>query len=92
MTDTLIFDRYLFAGAWTILWALVILIFIPDSPRLSQRWFNDQEREILIKRSRENLSGRTELGKFEWSQVREAVKDLKIWCFMFMAAGIYICK
>ncbi|GAA5827780.1 hypothetical protein JCM5353_006415 [Sporobolomyces roseus] len=72
---------YLFAGAWTILWALVILIFIPDSPRLSQRWFNDQEREILIKRSRENLSGRTELGKFEWSQVREAVKDLKIWCF-----------
>ncbi|CEQ40197.1 SPOSA6832_01764 [Sporobolomyces salmonicolor] len=70
---------YLFAGAWTILWSLVVLLVVPDSPRTSQRWFNDQEREILMRRSRENMSGRVELGSFSWGQAREAALDLKIW-------------
>ncbi|SGY18993.1 BQ5605_C014g07531 [Microbotryum silenes-dioicae] len=39
---------YLFAGAWTILWAFVGLYFIPDSPQDSHRWFNEEERRILL--------------------------------------------
>ncbi|GAA5980577.1 hypothetical protein JCM5350_004353 [Sporobolomyces pararoseus] len=86
---------YLFAGAWTILWSLVILFFIPDSPKKSQRWFNDREIEILLKRSRENLNGKVIdplKGQFDWKQAKEAVKDLKVWIFMVMAASIYICN
>ena len=61
---------------------------MPDSPRTSQRWFNDDERQILIRRSRENMSGRIELGGVKWRQAREAACDVKIYLFMFMGAGI----
>ncbi|GAA5825921.1 hypothetical protein JCM10212_004568, partial [Sporobolomyces blumeae] len=81
---------YLFAGSWTILWALVVLVVVPDSPRTSQRWFSDREREILIRRQRENLSGRVELATFQWAQAREAVSDVKVWIFMVMGGAIYI--
>ncbi|GAA5955885.1 hypothetical protein JCM3765_000028 [Sporobolomyces pararoseus] len=88
---------YLFAGTWTILWSLVIFYFIPDSPKTSQRWFNDREIEILLKRSRENLNGKIidplKGGEsFDWKQAKEALRDLKIWIFMLMAASIYICN
>ncbi|GAA5953621.1 hypothetical protein JCM21900_003365 [Sporobolomyces salmonicolor] len=83
---------YLFAGAWTILWSLVVVLVVPDSPRTSQRWFNEQEREILMRRCRENMSGRVELGSFSWGQAREAALDLKIWGFMLMGAAIYVCN
>ncbi|GAA5832926.1 hypothetical protein JCM3766R1_000359 [Sporobolomyces carnicolor] len=83
---------YLFAGAWTILWAVVVLLVVPDSPRTSQRWFNDREREILIRRSRENMSGRVEPSNFDWRQAKEAMLDVKIYIFLVMAAAIYICN
>ncbi|GAA6019306.1 hypothetical protein JCM10207_001255 [Rhodosporidiobolus poonsookiae] len=83
---------YYFAGGWTILWAFVILLVVPDSPRTSGRWFNDDERAILIRRSRENLSGRVELGRFEWSQAKEAALDVKLYVFLLMGAGIYVCN
>ncbi|GAA5915708.1 uncharacterized protein JCM6883_000613 [Sporobolomyces salmoneus] len=83
---------YLFAGAWTILWSFVVLFIVPDSPRTSKRWFNDREREILIKRSRENMSGRVEPSTFDWSQAKEAMRDVKIYIFFVMAAAIYICN
>ncbi|GAA6048564.1 hypothetical protein JCM3770_006555 [Rhodotorula araucariae] len=83
---------YCFAGGLTIVFAFVVLLVVPDSPRTSQRWFNDDERAILIRRSRENMSGRSELSRFEWRQAREAAMDVKIWLFMVMGAGIYVCN
>lgn len=77
-----------FAGGLTILFSLIVLVVVPDSPRTSQRWFNDDERQILIRRSRENMSGRVELGGFKWRQAKEAALDVKIWLFMIMGAGI----
>ncbi|GJN92671.1 hypothetical protein Rhopal_005706-T1 [Rhodotorula paludigena] len=78
---------YCFAGGLTILLSLVVLLVIPDSPRTSGRWFSDDERQILIRRARENMSGRTELSAFDWRQAREAVVDLKIWVFMLMVTA-----
>ncbi|TNY20536.1 MFS general substrate transporter [Rhodotorula diobovata] len=83
---------YCFAGGLTILFSLIVLVVVPDSPRTSQRWFNDDERQILIRRSRENMSGRVELGGFKWRQAKEAALDVKIWLFMIMGAGIYVCN
>ncbi|GAA5856058.1 hypothetical protein JCM8547_002960 [Rhodosporidiobolus lusitaniae] len=83
---------YYFAGGFTILWSFVILLVVPDSPRTSGRWFNEREREILIRRSRENLSGRVELGRFSWGQAKEAALDVKLYLFLLMGAGIYVCN
>lgn len=70
----------------------MLLLVVPDSPRTSGRWFNAREREILIRRSRENMSGRMELAGFSGKQAWEAVRDVKVWCFMLMGAGIYVCN
>ncbi|KPV72311.1 uncharacterized protein RHOBADRAFT_18147 [Rhodotorula graminis WP1] len=83
---------YCLAGGLTIAFAFVVLFVVPDSPRTSHRWFNDDERQILIRRSRENMSGRIELGGFQWRQAREAACDIKIYLFMVMGAGIYVCN
>ncbi|GAA5991234.1 hypothetical protein JCM11641_004028 [Rhodosporidiobolus odoratus] len=81
---------YYFAGGLTIVWSFVLLLVVPDSPRTSGRWFNEAERAIMIRRSRENLSGRVELGRFNWKQAKEAATDLKLYIFLVMGAGIYI--
>ncbi|BGP17937.1 hypothetical protein JCM10213_003945 [Rhodosporidiobolus nylandii] len=83
---------YYFAGGFTILWSLVLLLIVPDSPRTSGRWFNEQERAVLVRRSRENMSGRIELAQFEWRHAEEAATDLKLYCFVLMGAGIYVCN
>lgn len=74
-------DRYLFAGAFTILWAFVILFFIPDSPQTSHRWFNEEERAILARRSRESMIGAVGPTKFKWNHAREAATDIKLYIF-----------
>jgi hypothetical protein len=83
---------YLFAGAWTILWSLVVLYMIPDSPRTASRWFTPAERRLLVARTQSNRTGRTELSSFDWAQAKEAALDIKIWLFLVMAAGIYVCN
>lgn len=83
---------YLFAGAWTILWSLVVLYMIPDSPRTASRWFTPAERRLLVARTQSNRTGRTELSSFDWTQAKEAALDIKIWLFLVMAAGIYVCN
>ena len=83
---------YLFAGAWTILWSLVVLYMIPDSPRTASRWVTPAERRLLVARTQSNRTGRTELSSFDWTQAKEAALDVKIWLFLVMAAGIYVCN
>jgi hypothetical protein len=36
------------------------------------------------------MSGRMELGRFSGKQAWEAVRDVKLWCFMLMGVGIYV--
>ncbi|KAK4051674.1 hypothetical protein OIO90_004624 [Microbotryomycetes sp. JL221] len=81
---------YLFAGSLTILWSFVVLVFVPDSPTLSQRWFNDEERVILARRSRQSMIGAIGSTKIKWEQVREAALDPKIYFFMLMGMAIYV--
>ncbi|POY76536.1 hypothetical protein BMF94_0377 [Rhodotorula taiwanensis] len=83
---------YLFAGAWTIVWSFVVLYMIPDSPRTATRWFSARERALLVRRTRSNQTGLTELASFDWKQAKEAACDVKIWLFLIMAAGIYVCN
>jgi hypothetical protein len=81
-TITLSSSRYLFAGAWTILWSLVVLFVVPDSPQTSHRWFNEEERKILMARSRENMTGAIGPSTFKWAHAKEAATDIKIYLFL----------
>ncbi|KAM0790032.1 hypothetical protein ACM66B_005361 [Microbotryomycetes sp. NB124-2] len=81
---------YLFAGSVTILWAFIVLLLVPDSPALSQRWFNEDERAILARRSKHSMIGAIGATKIKWEQVREAATDIKIYIFMLIAMSIYV--
>ncbi|KAL8286127.1 hypothetical protein RQP46_004615 [Phenoliferia psychrophenolica] len=83
---------YLFAGAWTIVWSAVVFFVIPDSPETSHRWFNDEERVILEARSRRSMVGARGNTAVNWSHVKEAATDVKVYLYLLMGASIYICN
>lgn len=87
----ILFHRYLVAGSITILWALIVLAVLPDSPASSHRWFTEEERFILVTRMRGNVVG-ADVRKVKWYQVREAFQDVKIWLMGAMGAAIYVCN
>lgn len=68
---------YLVAGAITILWALIILFFMPPDP-IRAKGFNDRERYIAVARMRENNSG-VRNTHFKAEQVWESLLDIKFW-------------
>ncbi|KAF8913623.1 major facilitator superfamily domain-containing protein [Mucidula mucida] len=80
-----------FAGSWTILWAFVVLFFIPDSPNEAGRWFNAEEQILLRRRLASNMTGKD---RTHWKkdQALEAVLDPKLWLFLLCGAAIYVCN
>lgn len=68
---------YLVAGAITVLWAIVVLFFMPPDP-IRAKGFNDRERYIAVARMRENNSG-VRNRHFKTDQVWEALLDIKFW-------------
>ncbi|KAI0684268.1 MFS general substrate transporter [Cytidiella melzeri] len=80
---------YLAAGSVTILWSLVVLIVLPESPATSHRWFNEAERAILVARMRGSLSG-VDVRKVKWYQIREALRDYKLWSLCFLTAAVTV--
>ncbi|CAI6341514.1 unnamed protein product [Periconia digitata] len=81
---------YLVAGIITILWALVILFFMPPDP-IRAKGFNSRERYIAVARMRENNSG-VRNTHFKAEQVWESLFDIKFWlifatAFLMMIAN-----
>lgn len=83
-------NRYLFAGAWTILWSAVVYFVVPDSPETSHRWFNAEERALLEIRSRRAMVGARGRTAFNWSHAREAATDIKVYLYLLMGGAIYV--
>ncbi|KAK4330274.1 Major facilitator superfamily domain-containing protein [Rhodotorula toruloides] len=85
--------QYLFAGCLTILASSLLLFVLPSSPATPNRFFSEQERAVLVRRTRSNMGGRIGFGGvWDWRQVKEAACDIKIYIFALMGAGIYICN
>ncbi|KAF8990131.1 MFS general substrate transporter [Hymenopellis radicata] len=82
---------YLFAGSWTILWAFVVLFFIPDSPNQAGRWFNAEEQILLRQRLASNMTGKDQT-HWKKDQALEALFDPKLWLFLLCGAAIYVCN
>ena len=74
---------YLVAGAITILWAFVILFFMPPDPIRAKR-FTDRERYIAVARLRSNNSG-VRNTHFKIEQVWELLLDVRFWLVFVMA-------
>ncbi|KAK0448770.1 major facilitator superfamily domain-containing protein [Armillaria borealis] len=79
---------YLFAGSWTILWSIVVLLVIPSSPNEPGRWFTEEEKVLLKQRLASNMTGKDQT-QWKWDQILESIRDIKLWIFLLCASAIY---
>ncbi|KAJ9137063.1 Major facilitator superfamily transporter [Pleurostoma richardsiae] len=74
---------FLFWGAITTAWGVVLLFTLPGSP-LTTKLLTERERAMVVDRIKSNGTG-VENKKFKWSQFREAMIDLKTWLLFLFA-------
>lgn len=88
-SPNLLLTRYLFCGSWTILWALVMLAFVPHSPERPGKWFTAEEKVLLKRRLALNMTGKDQTS-LKRDQMVEALVDTKLWIFLLIAAALYV--
>ncbi|KAH7245288.1 major facilitator superfamily domain-containing protein [Fusarium tricinctum] len=74
--------RWLFIifGLITLVWAIVLAIFLPDTPE-NARFLTEQQRIDAVDRIRNNQTGMKN-NNFKWEQVREVIKDPNVLLLM----------
>jgi sugar phosphate permease len=89
---------FLVPGAITVVFGFFLLLILPPSPLqppiLGILGYNKLPPAILEQTHDKVLADRggDEVAKWSWSQAREAVLDIKIWGFLFMATLIYVVR
>ncbi|KAB2576450.1 putative transporter [Lasiodiplodia theobromae] len=68
---------YLVLGGFSLLWAAVLFLLLPDSPTQC-RYMCDREKFVCLERIKSNNTG-VEDKKIKWYQVRECFCDPKTW-------------
>jgi ACS family allantoate permease-like MFS transporter len=68
---------YLIYGLITIVWGILILMFLPDTP-MSAKFFTPAEKLAAIERLRANQTG-IENKTFKIAQMNETLLDYKTW-------------
>ncbi|OAA59209.1 major facilitator superfamily transporter [Niveomyces insectorum RCEF 264] len=76
---------FLFWGAITTAWGVVLLFVLPGSP-LTTKLLTEHERALVVARIKGNGTG-LEDKHFKWSQFREAMLDLKTWLLFLFAVS-----
>lgn len=79
---------YLVAGSITVLWAFVILFYMPPDP-IRMKGLSDRERYIAVARMRVNNAG-VRNTHFKKQQAFEVLIDLRFWIVFAMAFLIMI--
>ncbi|KAL6228667.1 major facilitator superfamily domain-containing protein [Aspergillus navahoensis] len=72
---------FIIYGVITMLWAIVLLFFLPDSIS-SARFLKQEERRAAEERIQANQTG-AKHNVIQWEQVWEALRDYKIWILFF---------
>lgn len=87
---------FLVPGSLTVFFGVALLLLLPPSPterpllRIpGYNVFSQQEVELILEKTRDEMLSR-EQSKWNWSQVVEALLDVKIWIFTLMATAIYV--
>ncbi|OKL62251.1 hypothetical protein UA08_02210 [Talaromyces atroroseus] len=75
--------EFIIIGALCVLWGLVMLVVVPDSP-ITTRYLTTAQKTIMINRLRENQTG-IENRKFKIHQFLEAMADFKVHLFFLIA-------
>ncbi|GKT41918.1 putative transporter [Colletotrichum spaethianum] len=76
---------FLFWGAITVAWGVLMLVFLPGSP-LTTKFLSEKERAMVISRVKGNGTG-VENKTFKWFQFREAMTDIKTWLLFLFAVS-----
>lgn len=71
---------FIIFGLITLVWAVVLLIFLPDTPDKA-RFLDEQQRTQAVDRIRSNQTGMKD-NHFKWDQVREVVQDPNVLLLM----------
>ncbi|CBX97605.1 hypothetical protein IAQ61_001184 [Plenodomus lingam] len=79
---------FLFCGLLTVVYAFVVLVFMPDSP-MKAKYLSERERIIAVERLRANQMG-IQSGDWKWEQVWETLIDFKTWCWFIAIIAISI--
>lgn len=77
---------FMFCGLLTVVYSLVVLVFMPDSP-MKAKYLNERERFIAVQRLKANQMG-IQSGQWKWEQVWEALIDFKTWCWFVAIIAI----
>ncbi|KAK5989083.1 putative transporter [Cladobotryum mycophilum] len=74
--------EFLIVGAFCALWAIMLFLLLPNSPR-TIFGFSHDEKLIMIARMRRNQTG-VEQQQINWKQIKEAYLDYKTWLFTLL--------
>uniref|UniRef100_A0A093XJZ5 Putative transporter n=1 Tax=Talaromyces marneffei PM1 TaxID=1077442 RepID=A0A093XJZ5_TALMA len=79
---------FLVLGIFTVLWAFVVLFFLPDNP-LETRHLTSREKYIIIQRKASDNTG-VESKTMKPDQIWEAVLDPKTWLIWFAIVALQV--
>lgn len=77
---------FLFCGLLTVVWSLVVLVLMPDSP-METKFMSEREKLIAVERLRANQTG-VASRKWRWDHVWETLLDLKTWLWFVLIVAI----
>jgi MFS transporter, ACS family, allantoate permease len=76
---------FLILGGFTLLWTVVLFVFLPDSP-VTCWYMSDREKYVCLQRIKANNTG-VEDKMIKWYQVRECLLDWKTWLIVIFACA-----
>ncbi len=77
---------FLFCGLLTVVYSVVVLLFMPDSP-MEAKHLTERQRVIAVERLRANQMG-VSSGEWRWDHVWETLLDLKTWMWFVAIVSI----
>ncbi|KAL4804031.1 major facilitator superfamily domain-containing protein [Aspergillus unguis] len=89
-SDTLYSYQIIFmlCGLLTVLYSLIVLIFMPDSP-MEAKFLSEHEKVIAVERLRANQMGVISR-EWRWDHVWETLYDVKTWVWFLLIVTISI--
>lgn len=79
---------FFISGAMTLVWAIVVGVFLPDNP-VKAKFISHRQKAIAVERMRADQTG-IENKQFKWDQVRDTLKDPKTWLMVLFNLWVSI--
>ncbi|KAL2849846.1 major facilitator superfamily domain-containing protein [Aspergillus pseudoustus] len=77
---------FILCGLLTVLYSLIVLIFMPDSP-MEAKFLSEREKVIAVERLRANQMGIISR-EWRWDHVWETFRDVKTWLWFLLIVSI----